>query len=232
MAQKNSDELFQNFIFHTQGTDLSRAKQSGDALPVDKDAASRDGQEAVKHLRTLLTLFATNSEARKLLSDFGLIGRDLFARGASKAVESVRPDQERLARVDDAAPSDQWHSADGKVVGPNETPVFQAKNPVGGGDIQHHPHEGTTVGYADGTRKDVAGVQGDAQALKEEALERKEQAKVEGDAHRQDVQARVEGAPDEEKGEVAKRVRSNLSTPIFSCLHFASEPPREDHGCP
>jgi len=203
--EKNHDEVFQNFIFHTQGTDLSRAKQDGSVLPVDKDTANRDGEEAVKHLRTILTLVATNSEARKLLSDFGIIGRDLFARGAAKAADRARPTDEQLAHVDDAAPSDQWKSADGKIVGPGETPVLQAKNPVGGGDIQHHPHEGTTVGYNDGTRKDMNGVRGDAEELAQEAREKKEQAKAEGDAHRQDVQARVEGAPDEEKGEVAKR---------------------------
>jgi hypothetical protein len=51
---------------------------------------------AVKHLRTLLTLVLTNSEARKLLSDFSLIGRDLLAKGASKAATNIAPDQERL----------------------------------------------------------------------------------------------------------------------------------------
>ncbi|CAE7147721.1 unnamed protein product [Rhizoctonia solani] len=205
VGQKNSDELFQNFVFHTQGTDLTRAKQDGDILPVRKDDAEKDKQDAVKHLRTLLTLFATNSEARKLLSDFGLIGRDLFTRGASKALDSARPTQEQLAHVDDAAPSDQWKTADGKVVGPNETPTLQVKNPAGGGDIRHHPHEGTTVGYNDGTRKDLQGVQGDAQALKEQGLRKKEEAKAEGDVHARELQTRVEGAPDEEKGEVAKK---------------------------
>ncbi|KAG8696444.1 hypothetical protein FRC08_007147, partial [Ceratobasidium sp. 394] len=205
VANKNADELFQNFVFHTQGTDFSRGKQEGDVMPVSKETASQNGQQAVKHLRTLLTLFATNSEARKLISDFGLIGRDLFARGAAKVAESSRPTPEQLAHVDDAAPSDQWKSADGRIVGPNETPVFQAKNPVGEGDIQHHPHEGTTVGYTDGTRKDMGGVRADAEAKKNEALRKKEELKGEADAHRAETQAAVERAPDEEKGEVAKK---------------------------
>ncbi|CAE6470084.1 unnamed protein product [Rhizoctonia solani] len=205
VAQKNADELFQNFVFHTEGTDFTRVKQNGEVVPVSKDDAEKDRQEAVKHLRTLLTLFATNSEARKLLSDFGIIGRDLFARGASKALDATRPTEEQLAHVDDAAPSDQWKSTEGRVVGPNETPTLQVKNPAGNGDIQHHPHEGTTVGYTDGTRKDLNGVQADAQALKEQGLQKKEQFKAEGDAHAREVQARVEGAPDEEKGEVAKK---------------------------
>ncbi|CUA74610.1 putative protein C32A11,02c [Schizosaccharomyces pombe 972h-] [Rhizoctonia solani] len=205
VAQKNADELFQNFFFHTQGTDFSRAKQDGDVVPVNKSDADKDKQDAVKHLRTLLTLFATNSEARKLLSDFGLIGRDLFTRGASKALDSARPTPEQLAHVDDAAPSDQWKTTDGKIIGPNATPTLQVKNPAGEGDVQYHPHEGATVGYNDGTRKDPAGVQADAQALAEQGLRKKEEAKAEGDAHAREVQARVEGAPDEEKGEVAKR---------------------------
>ncbi|KAJ1306987.1 hypothetical protein OPQ81_007967 [Rhizoctonia solani] len=205
VAQKNADELFQNFFFHSQGTDLTRAKQNGDVVPVNRDDAEKDKQDAVKHLRTLLTLFATNSEARKLLSDFGIIGRDLFTRGASKALDSTRPTSEQLAHVDDAAPSDQWKTTDGKIVGPNQTPTLQVKNPAGEGDIQHHPHEGTTVGYNDGTRKDLNGVQGDAQALAQQGLQKKEEAKAEGDVHARDVQNRVEGAPDEQKGEVAKK---------------------------
>ncbi|KAH7327708.1 hypothetical protein B0J17DRAFT_680633 [Rhizoctonia solani] len=205
VAQKNSDELFQNFMYHTQGTDFTRAKQDGDVVPVSKSDAEKDKQDAVKHLRTLMTLFATNSEARKLLSDFGIIGRDLFTRGASKALDSTRPTPEQLAHVDDAAPSDQWKTTEGRTVGPNETPTLQVKNLVGDGDIQHHPHEGTTVGYNDGTRKDLAGVQDDAEALKQQGLRKKEEAKAEGDAHAREVQNRVEGAPDEEKGEVAKK---------------------------
>ncbi|QRW17273.1 hypothetical protein RhiXN_05275 [Rhizoctonia solani] len=184
-SDRRSEErrrALQNFVFHTEGTDFTRVKQNGEVVPVSKDDAEKDRQEAVKHLRTLLTLFATNSEARKLLSDFGIIGRDLFARGASKALDATRPTEEQLAHVDDAAPSDQWKSTEGRVVGPNETPTLQVKNPAGNGDIQHHPHEGTTVGSAE-----------------EGAV------KAEGDAHAREVQARVEGAPDEEKGEVAKK---------------------------
>lgn len=44
---------------------------------------------AIRHLlRTILSLILTNSEARKLLPDFSLIGRDLLARGASKAADA------------------------------------------------------------------------------------------------------------------------------------------------
>lgn len=74
------------------------------ALP-SKDDANRDGQQALQHLRTLAQILLTNSEARKLVQDFGLIGRDLFAQGASRAAERARPDPDRMDRVDDAAVS-------------------------------------------------------------------------------------------------------------------------------
>ena len=64
--------------------------------------------KGVEHLRTLFHLILSNSEARKLFSDASLIGRDLFARGASHLAEKARPDQDALARADEPAPSDEW----------------------------------------------------------------------------------------------------------------------------
>jgi len=85
--------------------------------------------EAVQHLRTLLNLVLTNSEARKLLSDFGVIGRDLLARGAAKAAENIRPDEEQLAKVDHTAPQDQFVTEGGRAAGPGEKPIVEAKLP-------------------------------------------------------------------------------------------------------
>jgi hypothetical protein len=85
--------------------------------------------EAVQHLRTLLNLILTNSEARKLLSDFGIIGRDLLARSAVKVAENLRPDEERLGKVDHSAPQDQFVTEGGRVAGPGEKPVFDTKLP-------------------------------------------------------------------------------------------------------
>lgn len=85
--------------------------------------------QAVRHLRTLLNLILTNSEARKLLSDFGVIGRDLLARGAAKAADALRPDEEQLAKVNHSAPQDQFHTEGGRVAGPGEKPVFDTKLP-------------------------------------------------------------------------------------------------------
>jgi len=109
---KNKDELFQNFVWHTRDVDFDTTKvkqaTNGDVVPVDKSKAKNDSQQAVHHLRTILSLVLTNSEVRKLLSDFALIGRDLLARGAAKAATKLRPDEERLARVDDTAPQDEF----------------------------------------------------------------------------------------------------------------------------
>ena len=85
--------------------------------------------KAVHHLRTLLNLVLTNSEARKLLSDFGVIGRDLLAKGAANVSERLRPDEEQLAKVDHTVPQDQFITEGGRATGPGEKPVFDAKMP-------------------------------------------------------------------------------------------------------
>jgi hypothetical protein len=84
---------------------------------------------AVRQLRTILSLVLTNSEVRKFLSDFSLIGCDLLARGASKAADRLRPDSEALAHVNNSAPQDQFLTEGGRKVGFNETPVPAAKVP-------------------------------------------------------------------------------------------------------
>lgn len=124
VKEKNADELFQNFVWHTRDADFAQAKKNpNEVIPVDQQKAKSDGQQAVSHLRTLLSLILTNAEVRKLLSDFSVIGRDLFARGAMKAAEQARPNEERLRTVDDTAPNDTFHTEGGRTAGPDETPV-------------------------------------------------------------------------------------------------------------
>jgi hypothetical protein len=60
---------------------------------------------AFQQLRTILLLVLTNSEVQKLLSDFSLISRDLLARGASKAADSLA---QIKRHVDETAPQDQF----------------------------------------------------------------------------------------------------------------------------
>ena len=124
VQQKNADELFQNFIWHTRDVDVGRAKKDpNEVVPVDKEKAKNDGQQAVQHLRTLLSLVLTNAEVRKLLTDFSVIGRDILARTASKVADKARPDEEQLRRVDESAPRDKFVTEGGRLAGPDETPV-------------------------------------------------------------------------------------------------------------
>lgn len=55
-----------------------------------------------------MSIILTNSEVRKLLSDFSVVGRDLLAKGAVKAAEALRPTEEELAKVGEAAPQGEF----------------------------------------------------------------------------------------------------------------------------
>ncbi|KAF9256822.1 hypothetical protein L218DRAFT_910995 [Marasmius fiardii PR-910] len=108
VKEKNSDELIQEFVWATRGTDDETASSQevtttngSNKVPVTKDKAREDSQTAIKHLRTVLTLLVTNSEARKLLSDFGLVGRDLLSKTLVKAAENVAPNEEKMKAVND-----------------------------------------------------------------------------------------------------------------------------------
>ncbi|WVR07478.1 hypothetical protein IAU60_004520 [Kwoniella sp. DSM 27419] len=184
VAEKNADELFQEAVWASYAGDASRAKQSG-VVPVSKDDAKADADQAAAHLRVLITLFLTNSEARKLLSDFGIIGRDIFASAAAKAADKARPDQEQLDKVDQEAPSNQWIGADGKRLGPNETPEVQVKGPDGS-HVTYNPKDDprdATVRDTEGNERSSGQVYDQAQEKKREAQQAKEEAK--GEARQQ-----------------------------------------------
>lgn len=139
VKEKNGDELFQNFIWHTRDVDADKLKRDPkDVVPENQPDAASDKEQAVQHLRTLLNLVLTNSEARKLLSDFGVIGRDLLARSAVKVAETLRPDEEQLARVNHSAPQDQFITEGGRPAGPGEKPVLETKLPFDT-SLKHDP---------------------------------------------------------------------------------------------
>lgn len=120
---------------------------------------------AVRHLRTILSLILTNSEVRKLLSDFSVIGRDILAKGASKVAESLRPGQEELSRVDEAAPQDEFITKGGRKVGPGETPVLEGKVPGTDTVVEHHPRaDDATVTTGDGSQKSGQQIVGEGRA--------------------------------------------------------------------
>lgn len=178
-----------------------------------------------------MRLILTNSEARKLLSDASLIGRDLFARGAVKAAENARPTEEQLARVDDAAPSDEWVGPKGTTHGPNDpapdvltdeqadrargavdtakqardakNDLTQQRNELAS-DALHT--EGGMREKLDTAQRGAVDRAGDRKEnIPDEHRERAANVAggVQGDA--QQLRSEVENAPDEEKGEVAKQ---------------------------
>ncbi|KAM0790055.1 hypothetical protein ACM66B_005383 [Microbotryomycetes sp. NB124-2] len=115
VEQKNADELVQNFLFHTRQVDYSKGNLKDITPGVTQDERERDAQQAVEHLRTLGKLIFTNSEARKLLKDFGVLGRDVLADAAVKVGDVARPGEDELARADEPAPSNQWVGPDGQI---------------------------------------------------------------------------------------------------------------------
>lgn len=46
VQEKNADELFQNFLWHTRDVTVEGAKKDpNEVLPVDKEKAMQDGQQ-------------------------------------------------------------------------------------------------------------------------------------------------------------------------------------------
>jgi hypothetical protein len=168
VESKNADEIFQNFMWTTREVDVSVAKKDPkEVLPVDGDKLQQDKQDgactsnvslthnwtvvATKHLRTLLNLIATNSEARKLLSDFSVLGRDILARATTHAAEAIRPDEEKLNQIDQSAPADDFRTQGDRTVGPNETPIPAVPIPGVDGAVTHEPEGGVRI-QADGEK--------------------------------------------------------------------------------
>lgn len=139
VKEKNYDEIFQETVYQSYGADLSHAKQGGVA-PISKDGAKADGDEALKNLRVLATLFITNGEVRKLVSDFGVIGRDMFATAAEKAANAARPDQEKLSQVDRPAEKNTWIGPDGQRMGTDQTPEL-GMTAADGSKIRYNPKD-------------------------------------------------------------------------------------------
>ncbi|CDS81922.1 uncharacterized protein SPSC_00104 [Sporisorium scitamineum] len=107
VVNKNGGEEFQNFLYATRKADV--AGNINVKSPLSGADAKKDGETAGEAFRTLLTLFLRNGELRKIIQDFGYIGRDMFADGAAKAAEAARPNEEQLSSVDRPAPDNEFH---------------------------------------------------------------------------------------------------------------------------
>lgn len=64
MLSKNEGQLLQEFLWEAQTVSSGDTEKPG--LPVTRDAAQQDGQEALEGLKTLGRLLITNGEFRKL----------------------------------------------------------------------------------------------------------------------------------------------------------------------
>lgn len=108
--KKNYNEELQYFLYHTIEASTTPDSTNINA-PVSKDQAKQHGSDALDGLRTLGRLIITNGQFRKLLSDIGLLARDMAADAGSKATGKIRPDKERLEQIDEPAPDHTWHEA-------------------------------------------------------------------------------------------------------------------------
>ncbi|KAI0028014.1 hypothetical protein K488DRAFT_90191 [Vararia minispora EC-137] len=150
VQKKNSDEIFQNFMWGTRDVDLAAAKKDpNEVIPVDAEKLQQDKQQAAKHLRTLVNLLATNSEARKLLTDFSILGRDILARATVHVADMIRPGDEKLRQVDQSAPAHQFRTEGGQIARPSETPVAETTIPGVNGAVLLD-HEGGVQVNVDG----------------------------------------------------------------------------------
>jgi hypothetical protein len=210
VQEKNADELFQNFIWHTRAVDTDRLKPGDltENVPVDSQKVKADGEQAVKHLRTLLTLVLTNSEVRKLLYDFSLIGRDLLAKGASKTAQLIAPPEDKLREVNQSAPNDQFITEGGRVAGPGETPILEVNIPGTDKYIKAHPHEEVRVKHGNGTERPVGEhvdtLKTKYGEVKEGAISATTAAQESGKAHALDVAAA------DQPGEVAEEKKQGV----------------------
>lgn len=117
----------------------------------------------------------TNSEIRKLLSDFSLIGRDLLSISAANLASTIAPHPDKLAGVDEPAPDNEFITEGGrKTQDTNETPVFEARIPGTQGVVRNHPKEddAAIVNQADGSRKPAKEVVGQGKEAVGEYRER------------------------------------------------------------
>ncbi|KAM5353872.1 hypothetical protein ACJ41O_000522 [Fusarium nematophilum] len=109
LLTKNEGNLIQDFIWQTTQFDTKTVNAPN--APVSKDAAKKDGDEALQGLRTLGTLLITNGQFRKLLKDSTVLLRDMAGDAATNAATHVRPSEEQLRQIDEPAQDNVWHEA-------------------------------------------------------------------------------------------------------------------------
>jgi len=107
LLSKNEGNLIQDFVWET--TKFDPKSVNAPNAPISKDAAKKDGDDALQGLRTLGTLLITNGQFRKLLQDCTVLLRDMAGDAATSAASKVRPSEEQLDQMDHAAEDNTWH---------------------------------------------------------------------------------------------------------------------------
>ncbi|KAG6908916.1 hypothetical protein DXG01_002797 [Tephrocybe rancida] len=173
--EKNRDELLQQFLWHTRDVQMDKEQlgQIKEGVAAGKPGDTEtESQQAVRHLRTLLSIVLTNSEVRKLLSDASLIGRDLLSTGMQKASSHIAPSKDALAGVDQSGPQDQFVSEGGRKVGPGETPILEGRVPGTGVSVKANPKEDEArIRGEDGQERDVGEVRDTFREQRDRAAE-------------------------------------------------------------
>lgn len=107
LLSKNEGNLIQDFVWETTKFDPKSVNTPN--APVSKDAAKKDGDDALQGLKTLGTLLITNGQFRKLLKDSTVLVRDMAGDAATNAASHVRPSDEQLSQMDRPAEDNTWH---------------------------------------------------------------------------------------------------------------------------
>ncbi|RPA92756.1 hypothetical protein L873DRAFT_1817174 [Choiromyces venosus 120613-1] len=143
---KNHDEVLQEFIWNTTQLAVKGGPQtSTPGVPVSKETASRDAEQAQAGFRTLGQLIIANSQFRKLLNDAVILLRDIAGDAAIKSASRINPTEEQLRQMDNPAPDHQWHDAPNLTRENFKNQVrdqFSQNKPVSHGDVRE------TVGNA------------------------------------------------------------------------------------
>lgn len=107
LLSKNEGNLIQEFVWDSQH--ITGAGATGPGLPVDKETAKQEGEQAVDGLKTLGRLILSNGQFRKLLDDALVLARDVVGDAATTVASKVNPDESRLQKIDEPAEDNTWH---------------------------------------------------------------------------------------------------------------------------
>ncbi|KAF9099187.1 hypothetical protein BGX27_000656 [Mortierella sp. AM989] len=96
IAEKNQEELFQNFIYHcTQASDTAPSSVNargtvGHSKKLATETIENEGKEVLENMKSVAKLVTTNSEFRSILNDLFQLAVEVFGDGADKAAREAQ----------------------------------------------------------------------------------------------------------------------------------------------